>query len=87
MLASYQMRYRRLICVPVTSFFALLLISEILAQSPTPTGIHTEIRQTYNFQPHTLTTAQINEKSVVLDQFWKTQNPTAMSTFLLLGRN
>jgi hypothetical protein len=34
------------------------------------TAIHTEIQQTYNFQPHTLTSAEITQQSGVLDQFW-----------------
>ena len=32
--------------------------------------IHNEIRQIYNFQPHTLSDAQITQKSAALDQFW-----------------
>ena len=31
---------------------------------------HTEIRKVYDFQPHTLTDRQIQEKSQALDQFW-----------------
>lgn len=50
---------------------SILLVSTISAQSPVPTAIHAEIRQTYNFQPHTLTSAEIDQKSAVLDQFWK----------------
>jgi len=34
-------------------------------------SIHSEIQQTYNFQPHLLTTQQINEKSGLLDKFWE----------------
>lgn len=46
----------------------LLLIAPIVtAQS---TSIHQQIQQTYNFQPHALTSAEINQKSGVLDQFW-----------------
>ena len=33
--------------------------------------IHSEIQSVYNFQPHLLTTQQINEKSGVLDKFWE----------------
>ncbi len=32
--------------------------------------IHQQILQTYNFQPHLLSDAQIKAKSVVLDEFW-----------------
>ena len=41
----------------------------VFAQT-TPTSIHQQIQQTYDFQPHTLTSAQITEKSAVLDRFW-----------------
>jgi hypothetical protein len=33
-------------------------------------SIHQQIQQTYNFQPHSLTSAEISQKSGVLDQFW-----------------
>jgi hypothetical protein len=39
------------------------------AQTST-TSVHQQIQQAYNFQPHTLTSAQITQKSSVLDQFW-----------------
>jgi hypothetical protein len=71
MLVSYQMRYQQVFRAAPLLFLCVLLIPTIAAQSPAPTAIHAEIQQTYNFQPHTLTTAQINEKSAVLDQFWK----------------
>jgi hypothetical protein len=70
MLVSYQMRYPGRF--PLSASLFLLFTTATIAQSPTaPTSIHSEIRQTYNFQPHTLTTDQINQKSAVLDQFWK----------------
>lgn len=65
------MRYQQALRVASLLFLPLLLVSTSTAQSPAPTAIHAEIQRTYNFQPHTLTTAQINEKSAVLDQFWK----------------
>lgn len=40
-----------------------------LAQT-TPVSMHQRIQQTYDFQPHTLTSAQITQKSAVLDGFW-----------------
>lgn len=33
-------------------------------------SIHQQIQQTYNFQPHSLTSAEIQQKSGILDQFW-----------------
>jgi hypothetical protein len=33
-------------------------------------SIHQQIQKTYNFQPHSLTTAEIQQKSGMLDQFW-----------------
>ena len=60
------MRHQVRIC-----FITLLFTAATHAQTPAPSSIHSEIRQTYNFQPHTLTTAEINQKSAVLDQFWK----------------
>lgn len=35
-----------------------------------PGFLHAEIQKVYNFQPHTLTSAQIAQKSALLDQFW-----------------
>jgi hypothetical protein len=32
--------------------------------------LHAEIQSVYDFQPHSLTTAQISEKSALLDKFW-----------------
>src|SRR5260370_17109359 len=34
-------------------------------------SIHQQIEQTYNFQPHLLSSQQITDKSAVLDQFWR----------------
>lgn len=33
-------------------------------------SIHQQIIETYNFQPHTLSSQQIDQKSAVLDHFW-----------------
>jgi hypothetical protein len=63
------MRYPGRFTVPL--LFLFLLPGKSLGQTPAATTIHAEIRQTYNFQPHTLTSAQIDQKSAVLDQFWK----------------
>jgi hypothetical protein len=45
------------------------LLNAVLASAQS-TSIHQQIEQTYNFQPHTLSSAEINRKSGVLDQFW-----------------
>ena len=37
------------------------------SQSP---SVHQQIQQTYNFQPHLLSSQEITQKSAVLDQFW-----------------
>ena len=47
-------------------YFCIVLMATIAgAQS-----VHQQIQQTYDFQPHTLGTAEITKKSGVLDQFW-----------------
>lgn len=41
------------------------------AQATSGTSVlHAEIQKLYDFHPHTLSTAQINQKSDLLDQFW-----------------
>src|ERR1700689_5040070 len=45
----------------------LLMTSNAAGQSA---SIHQQIQQTYNFQPHLLKKQQIDQESVVLDQFW-----------------
>jgi hypothetical protein len=45
----------------------LLNVAVACAQSK---SIHQQIQQSYNFQPHTLTSSEITQKSGVLDQFW-----------------
>jgi hypothetical protein len=54
---------------PLYAFvFSLLTVaSPATAQSG---SIHQQVEQTYNFQPHLLSSQQITEKSAVLDQFW-----------------
>jgi hypothetical protein len=47
----------------------LVLLSAALAGASS-TSLHQEIIQTYNFQPHTLSNAEITQKSVALDKFW-----------------
>src|SRR5260370_21904395 len=48
-------------------FCLLTVASAAAAQSG---SIHQQIEQTYNFQPHLLSSQQITDKSAVLDQFW-----------------
>jgi hypothetical protein len=71
MLVSYLMRHQQVARVARVLALPFLLVLTIAAQSPAPTAIHAEIQQTYNFQPHTLTGAEIDAKSALLDQFWK----------------
>jgi len=47
--------------------FCLLTVASAAGQSG---SIHQQVEQTYNFQPHVLSSQQIDEKSAVLDQFW-----------------
>jgi hypothetical protein len=52
---------------------ALLLLPAVAAESEGTSrsaDMHAEIQTVYNFQPHTLTSAPITEKSAVLDEFW-----------------
>jgi hypothetical protein len=46
----------------------IAFLATIARSQPTP--IHQQIQQTYNFQPHSLTSAEIAQKSGALDQFW-----------------
>ncbi len=48
-------------------YFSVALVATIANAQST---IHQQIQQTYNFQPHTLSNAEITKKSGVLDQFW-----------------
>ncbi len=51
--------------------FFLLPIVAAGRQATSSTGdLHSEIQRVYNFQPHTLSDAQIAQESALLDQFW-----------------
>ena len=50
-------------------FIAVLVLNTAFA-SDGSTAIRQQILQAYNFQPHTLSTAEIEQKSGLLDQFW-----------------
>ena len=45
------------------------VLTAVLASAQS-SSIHQQIQQTYNFHPHLLSSAEINQKSGVLDQFW-----------------
>jgi hypothetical protein len=55
-----------------------------LAGITSPIDLHSQIQQVYNFKPHTLDEAQLNEKSAQLDQFWQAakQTPAAYAAAL-----
>lgn len=54
-----------------TLILVLAPLVAVAKQMPASTSdLHAEIKQTYNFQPHTLDHQQILEKSKILDQFW-----------------
>jgi hypothetical protein len=62
------MRATKLWCVLV---LLILPTAGLGGQANSTTGdVHAEIQKVYNFQPHTLTKAEIVEKSAFLDQFW-----------------
>jgi hypothetical protein len=51
--------------------FLLLPKAAARGQATSGTGVlHAEIQKVYDFHPHTLSSAQISQKSGVLDQFW-----------------
>ena len=51
--------------------FLLLPTAAAGGQATSSTGfLHAEIQKVYDFHPHTLSSAQIAQKSGVLDQFW-----------------
>jgi len=50
-------------------FLLMALLNGALATAQS-VSVHQQIQETYNFQPHTLTSAEITEKSGQLDKFW-----------------
>lgn len=51
--------------------FLVLPVAVAGSQATRSAGdLHGEIQSIYNFQPHTLSAAQITQKSALLDQFW-----------------
>ena len=53
----------------IHGLFVVLVLLATLANAQS-SSIHEEIQRTYNFQPHMLSSAEITQKSGVLDQFW-----------------
>ena len=53
----------------IHGLFLILVLFATYANAQS-SSIHEEIQRTYNFQPHTLSDAEITQKSSVLDQFW-----------------
>jgi hypothetical protein len=65
---STPMKTTTCLCILV---FLLLPTVPAAGQASSSTGfLHAEIQKLYDFHPHTLSTAQINQKSDLLDQFW-----------------
>lgn len=62
------MRIRQVLAA--TAFLLLLASSAVSSQAGTSSDIHDEILRVYSFQPHLLTTAQIDQRSAELDKFW-----------------
>jgi hypothetical protein len=54
----------------VLAFVALPVLGDAGQASSNAGDLHAEIQKDYNFQPHTLSKAQITEKSAFLDEFW-----------------
>jgi hypothetical protein len=51
--------------------FLILSVAPTWCQSKSSADdLHAEIQKVYNFQPHTLSKAEIAQKSTLLDQFW-----------------
>jgi hypothetical protein len=48
----------------------LLVFSDVSSRPATISEIHDEILRVYSFQPHLLTSAQIDQRSAELDKFW-----------------
>jgi hypothetical protein len=54
----------------ILTFFLLPFVAAGGQTASSAGDLHAEIQTIYNFQPHTLTHAQIDEKSALLDKFW-----------------
>ena len=58
-------------CCWMLPFLLLPLVVVAGRQAASSTGdLHSEIQTVYDFHPHTLSNAQIAQKSALLDQFW-----------------
>lgn len=54
----------------ILAFLLLPIVTAGRQATSSTSDLHAEIQRVYNFQPHTLSSAQIAEKSALLDQFW-----------------
>lgn len=54
----------------ILTFFLLPVVVAGRQATSSTNDLHAEIQRVYNFQPHTLSDAQIGQKSLLLDQFW-----------------
>ena len=57
-------------CWWILTFFVLPIVAAGRQATSSTGDLHAEIQRVYNFQPHTLSDAQITQKSALLDQFW-----------------
>jgi hypothetical protein len=57
-------------CLWVLIFLVLPGMAAGRQATPSTSDLHAEIQRVYNFQPHTLSSAQIAQKSALLDGFW-----------------
>jgi hypothetical protein len=58
-------------CLCILAFLLLPTARAAGGQATSSTGfLHAEIQKVYDFHPHTLSSAQITQKSGLLDQFW-----------------
>jgi hypothetical protein len=63
--------------VPILNYMGSLASAQTSS-----TSVHQQIQQTYDFQPHTLTGAQITENRRCLTSSGRRQNQSQRSTFL-----
>jgi hypothetical protein len=64
----------------ICAFLVPLFLITTFAASQSA-SVHQQIQQTYNFQPHLLSKQQIDQESVLLDQFW-TKAKTEQSRYV-----
>jgi hypothetical protein len=57
-------------CSTILILTLIPLVAAGRQTAATKANLHAEIERVYNFQPHTLDSQQIQEKSAILDKFW-----------------